>query len=429
MNKQRWLFFILTFIKTIITGAVIGAVIACYKYATFYVIKYSNWLYQNDELYLRIIMVISAIILVFVSYVITRIDGNIQGGGLPQLELNIKNNTGRFKWYKSLPLMIINSLISFFIGLPLGSEAPSVFIGGSIADGTNKIFKQDDKKHVAIGEGVGFAAAFMSPLGGFCYAIEECLHHLNFDIAWRLIVCIISAFTVSYLINPSQILMFPVASNVDLEYAYLFLIIIVMNIALAFFMLWAVPKLKNFINKHHTFFLFKYRLFVVGFICIPLILFFPYLGGSGILVITNIFTLSSIQLVVGLLIIRLLLFVVVSNSTASGGMLVPTLAIGALLGELILSVASSFIEISQAEKALIILLSMLSLFAATNKTPLTAIVLSISIGGYKNFSYIIFPAIIVIGITSLPFMIMKIRELNDSLRELLRTGRYQIKKN
>jgi H+/Cl- antiporter ClcA len=116
------------------------------------------------------------------------------------------------------------------------------------------------------------------------------------------------------------------------------------------------------------------------------------------------------------------MYATVNTSMASGGLMVPTFVLGALVGE-ILYVSFFKTNGSNTNENLIIILSMLSLFTFLNRTPLTNITLAISFGGYMNFLSIIGPSLITIVVSYLISKITKLDTLNDQRRKLLRTSR------
>ena len=76
---------------------------------------------------------------------------------------------------KGILSVFLCCLISFLIGVPLGGEGPSVFIGALLAEG---LFlwshnKEEILSEIEVGAGTGYATAFLNPLAGFFYFVEH----------------------------------------------------------------------------------------------------------------------------------------------------------------------------------------------------------------------------------------------------------------
>jgi H+/Cl- antiporter ClcA len=150
---------------------------------------------------------------------------------------------------------------------------------------------------------------------------------------------------------------------------------------------------------------------------------YPILSGSGLKIINQIQggTLIYFTLLV-YLIVRIVMFATVNISMASGGLMVPSFTLGAIVGEMIYV---TFISTngSGTSENLVIILSMLTFFTFINHTPLTNITLAISFGGYMNFLNIIGPALITIVSSYIIAKVTKLDTLNGQRSKLLRTSR------
>lgn len=103
--------------------------------------------------------------------------------------------------------------------------------------------------------------------------------------------------------------------------------------------------------------------------------------------------------------------------------MLPTLAIGALIGELIYMMLSNIPNFDQTQHTLIIVLSMFTLFAYVYKLPVTSFVLIISIGGINSILTTLIPAAILMAFVFIILKIANTEDVNDVLKDLLRTSR------
>lgn len=424
--KRNANYYFMEVVKLLLMGSLIGVIIALYKYAASYVIGLSYSLITSHDSLKITLFVISLFILMFVSYSFIRLDGNIQGGGLPHLEMNISRKKGTIHWYKSLPLMFVNSLISLFCGLPLGSEAPSTFMGGTIGIMANESTGHlEEENDIGLGMGVGFGVAFMSPTSGICYAFEESLNKFCWKDFFKMILMMVVAYGVAYLINPSHIITINISSNYDWSYSYSLVVIIALCLPIALLIMSLIPKIKIFLNKHYAHPLVKYRFFILFPLLALAFLLYPLIGGTGGRLIASLYgeEINTVWWTLFLfLVMRIMMFFLAAHSEASGGLMLPTLTIGALVGGLI-NCLMFYVGMPQEQASLIILLSMIVMFALVNKTPFTGLFLIISIGGYQNIAHFIWPSLIVMAIVFILTRLIHIDNIIDSRRKLLRTSR------
>ena len=101
---------------------------------------------------------------------------NLRGGGIPT-SIGILRGIIPFKWLRNLVGIFFLSLVSFFIGVPLGNEGPSVQMGTAIGRGTVYCFGQKhrawDRYSMTGGACAGFAVATGAPISGVIFSVEE----------------------------------------------------------------------------------------------------------------------------------------------------------------------------------------------------------------------------------------------------------------
>ena len=111
----------------------------------------------------------------FMIGVTTRISSVIKGCGIPQAEGGTRGIV-RFKWYRDLTAMFAASLLSIFMGLSIGAEGPSVFIGTCAGNGVSSMLRRDEmirRYQLTGGACTGLAVASNAPLTGMAFAFEE----------------------------------------------------------------------------------------------------------------------------------------------------------------------------------------------------------------------------------------------------------------
>ena len=111
----------------------------------------------------------------FLLGVALRISTIAKGAGIPQAE-GATRGIVRFKWWSDAITMFASSLMSIFLGLSIGSEGPSVLIGGCIGDGVATTLRRNEmvkRYQITGGASTGLAVASNAPLTGIVFAFEE----------------------------------------------------------------------------------------------------------------------------------------------------------------------------------------------------------------------------------------------------------------
>ena len=397
-NKgQKLKKYLLLCLQSIILGCLIGAIVGLYQLGIQFISKQSSFMYETRTPLIVVLMVFIVIILAFGNDMIIRLAPGVDGSGIPNMELGIRHKK-KIDWKKESVLMIVNSYISTFIGFPLGSEGPSVVIGGKLAKMSNDITNFDNDDTIAMACGTGFGCAFLSPLAGLCYIFEESLHKFNFQLIFRALLMIISAVFTTSLINHHHLLSVAQAVYPMFKDYYIFAILIIFNVALGISFVKLIIFLKRIFSKYKDKLLVKYR----GFILFAVVFILNYIlleyMGSGSKLISGIVSKDSILLVLGILALRFVVTTFSGSGKATGGLVVPMMALGALTGQIACLVCNKLFGFDIQYFDVIILVSMCMLFGIITKTPITSIVLIFSAIGASTGDYL--HALIIIPISA-----------------------------
>jgi H+/Cl- antiporter ClcA len=129
------------------------------------------------------------------AYLCRRFSPKSSGGNLEYIKIALEKSKDKsenpkkiasFLSFHSAVFSLISSLIASFGGGGLGREAPSVFISASIFAGVaNKLKKTISTIHlqhwIFAGSAIGLVVAFNSPIAGLVYVIEKLLRDKGFD--------------------------------------------------------------------------------------------------------------------------------------------------------------------------------------------------------------------------------------------------------
>ncbi|MDD3422197.1 MAG: chloride channel protein [Bacilli bacterium] len=363
--------FLLNLLESLIIGVLVGAVVGGFQLGMQYLIKFSNTTLQNHTWWVIILVIISGIILSLLNYRIIKVFPNLDGSGIPSIELGIRHQR-QIDWKHEIVLMIVNSYASSLVGFPLGSEGPSVVIGGKIAEMIEDTFHIGDDDTIAMACGTGFGCAFLSPLAGLCYIFEESLHSWKPKCLLRGIIMMGSAIVVTSLINHHHLLSFvgEVLLPVFKEY-YIFLILIVVNAVVGMLFTKGVIALKAYFNQHENIKLVKYR----GFILFALMLILNYVClaymGAGGSLIANISSYGVIWVVLLILVFRYAITILSGAGKVTGGLVIPMMTLGALVGRIVVLVCNYLFGFNLDLSPFIVVVSMCMIFATITHTPIT----------------------------------------------------------
>ena len=403
--------FMILFIKLTLLGLLVGLFIAGYQFIAHEVIHYSNVLLKS-EILIWVFTIISSFVLLIVLMVINKKNKGYYGGGIPQIEA-YHRGWYEFSPYKMLVFMTINSLFGFFGGFLLGSEGPSISIGSSLSMILNRIFKLEDKDDVAIGGSAGFACAFSSPLAGLCHMIEENKHIISFKLIIKGIYVIGISFIISYLLYPHSLLPYLEIEMLPIKYIWLIILLSVICLIISKLFIASTIKLKDMTKGT------KIMMYLTP---ILLVLFMMLRRYEGILIGNGIDSLDvnvidySLAIILCIFIFRFIGTVFSLNSNMSGGLVLPTLAIGSLTGIILVKVLSYFIPEITNYTYIFIICGMLMSFSVVTNAPITALVLGLKCAPIK---VIVLPLFLGLAICTIPFYVFKWENIYHKLEKRL----------
>jgi H+/Cl- antiporter ClcA len=406
------------FFKASLIGLAVGCTISLFKIVTFWVLQGQAMMLESSSLLLRMVYALSALAVITASYYMIKSDERVAGSGVPWLIISVRRGVTYPKWYKSLSLMFINSLLSFYCGLPLGGEGPAAFMGGTLGEGANQITKTPkDSDSVGAAAGAGFMAAFVSPLAGLSFIYEEHLAKLSWKSLLKSVVAIGFALLAVYLIYPQSPIALPIITGflADQKALLAFIVSLLLCVAAALAVSHAIPLIRRLLHRHQHSFFTHHRLFFFALGIDILIFFVPLLSGSGTKLLAADLPSFALGAIVLLFLARLILFVLGANSSATGGLVVPSLMLGAMAGYL----GGSLFGLPSAEYPVIVLSSMICVFALLNKAPLTGLFLGISFGGYLNILKTIGPLLVAILVAYLASRFFLKKSLYESTADSL----------
>ena len=379
-----------------LVGVVVGIVIFLYKWGAEKIVSLSQMLYEAvaDKLYFLPLFFLALIILAVIGVKIVKHIPNASGGGIPTAE-GILRGIVTFRWLRSFLGMVISSYVSFFAGLPLGNEGPSVLIGTSLGKGTNNLFKNQggfSRYAMTGGSATAFAVATGAPLSGIVFVLEEVHRRFSPTLALSALVAVMFGASTNevlcYIFNRSSALFHVSCSAVEIQYIYLAVIVGIVAglVAVVFSKLYiALYNILGRINISNN---IKF-IFVFLFAGSMALLFGQNHGSGHSLVDGVLVNEYSLGIIFSLLAIRTITVLVVGGAGVTGGLFVPILAIGALIGGVVGKI-TIMLGASESVYAIVVVASIATLMSSVMRAPMTSIVFAIeALGANTNVLFVV----------------------------------------
>ena len=409
------------FVYGAFTGLLVGTIVYFFKWMAEFLTEKSVEIYHYAQAHLWLIpvIIVGAVALAFAMYFLQRWAPETAGGGIPRAE-GVLRGLLTFRWLRTAIAVIVNSWISFFAGLPLGSEGPSVLLGTSIGGGTCKLplsHNSWDRYIMTGGACAGFAVATAAPVTGILFALEEAHKRFTPMIFLMAMSSVLFGVTASNLwtlaIGHTPAPLFALTNEAGEvirlgaimgEFAMsdiwvpLILGVVIAVVACGYnLFVFIIGKTYDIKLKRIP----QWARLVIVFVLtavIGLVAFGNFqgtyaLGGGGGLI--NMLAGNRLadakfswKIIFVLLIIRFLMIAFSTGSGATGGVFIPMLSIGALLGALL---GELFVVMGMNESlySTVVMLSMCAFMGACTRAPLTALVFMVeSTWSFSNLFYV-----------------------------------------
>lgn len=385
-------------LSTILVGLLIGAfaglVVSLYRLA---LVKATGFIFPLYSLAIGKPWIIALVFLALAlgGYIVglfLKLEPMIGGSGIPQVE-GILIGKMKFNWLRVLVFKFIGGIISLGSGLSLGREGPSVQLGSAAGLGVGRILRGNKKQRNAMmsfGAAAGLSAAFNAPLAGVLFVLEEL--HKSFS-ALLFIGAITSAIVADIIAKVffglKPVFDIPVTAHLGLNsIGYVVILGIVLGILGVAFnkaILWAVTKYDKVFKLPIE---FKP---VLPFLSAGVVgLFFPVLLGGGHELVQKLVSSNfTLELLFVILVGKFIFTIISYSSSAPGGIFLPLLSIGAVIGCIVAKVFVVYFGFNASYVNIFIILAMAGYFSAVVKSPITGILLLAEMtGSFESFLYI-----------------------------------------
>jgi H+/Cl- antiporter ClcA len=311
----------------------------------------------------------------------------ISGSGIPQVEGVLLGKLD-MTWWKVIVGKLFGGVLCIGAGMSMGREGPSVQLGAAIGQGFSKIFKRikiEEKYLITCGASAGLAAAFNAPIAGVMFALEEV--HKNFSplvLLSALSAALTADFVSSGFFGLKPIFEFDNLAVLPLhDYFYILLLGIILGVMGVVFSK-TLFKAQNLYAGQR---LLPKKFWIIVPLLISVILRFvlpDVLGGGNDLIVSLVDSNFPLAFLLILLLGKFLFTMVSYGSGAPGGIFLPLLTVGALIGNAYGLVLVHLFHYSNIYIADFIILAMAGYFTAIVKAPITGTILITEMTGSFN---------------------------------------------
>ncbi|HGL8530510.1 TPA: chloride channel protein [Streptococcus pneumoniae] len=339
--------------RGIIVGLIVGIIVGSFRFLIEKGFHMIQGVYQDQGYLVRnlFVLVLFYILICWLSAKLTRSEKDIKGSGIPQVEAELKGLMS-LNWWGILWKKYVLGILAIASGLMLGREGPSIQLGAVGGKGIAKWLKSspvEERSLIASGAAAGLAAAFNAPIAALLFVVEEVYHHFS-RFFW------VSTLAASIVANFVSLLMFGLTPVLDMP-----------------------DNIPPMTLDQYWIYLVLDRAYypILAFILIiPVGIFLPQIiGGGNQLVLSLTEQNFSFQVLLAYFLIRFIWSMISYGSGLPGGIFLPILALGSLLGALVGVICVNLGLVSQEQFPIFVILGMSGYFGAISKAPLTAMIL------------------------------------------------------
>ena len=378
-------------LQSVLIGIGTGLVVLGFRIALGYSEHVRTLLYaflpESSPLWTVVWILSLAALGVFLGF-LSKLRPMIRGSGIPQIKGELRGIMWH-RWLSELPLKFVSAILSIGAGLSLGREGPSVQMGGYIGKAMSRIGHRSpaELRYLMIsGAAAGLSAAFNAPLAGVLFALEE----LHKQFSPLMLLCAMAAsamgdFVSSHFFGMRPSFSFPEIIPLSLSrFPWLILLGLLAAAGGDLF-----KKSLYFSQSLYS----KLRVPMIVRPVVPLLVSVPLgfflaetIGGGHELVEHLAVARYSLVLLAGLFFVKLAFSGLSYGAGTAGGIFLPLLVCGALLGTAFGTVLFRLGLVAEIEIVNFLILGMAAFFTVVVRAPVTGTVLILEMSG--NLSHL-----------------------------------------
>ncbi|HGL7450102.1 TPA: chloride channel protein [Streptococcus pneumoniae] len=331
--------------RGIIVGLIVGIIVGSFRFLIEKGFHMIQGVYQDQGYLVRnlFVLVLFYILICWLSAKLTRSEKDIKGSGIPQVEAELKGLMS-LNWWGILWKKYVLGILAIASGLMLGREGPSIQLGAVGGKGIAKWLKSspvEERSLIASGAAANFVSLLMFGLTPVL-DMPDNIPPMTLDQYWIYLVMGIFLGFSGFLYEKA-----------------------VLNVGRVYDLIGQKIHLDR-----------AYYPILAFILIIPVGIFLPQIiGGGNQLVLSLTEQNFSFQVLLAYFLIRFIWSMISYGSGLPGGIFLPILALGSLLGALVGVICVNLGLVSQEQFPIFVILGMSGYFGAISKAPLTAMIL------------------------------------------------------
>lgn len=366
---------------SLLIGLTVGLVVSCFRWLIEYSLE--NWkqlyaLARTSWLWLLVVLLLFGVITWLIGWII-KPEPHVKGSGIPEVELQLADKLTLTRPLSIVWRKFVAGVLAIGSGGFLGREGPSVQLGAALGQTLAEKLKLDQQNwrlFVSAGAASGLSAAFSAPLAGTMFVLEEVSHSFSV-LLWlgSLSGALMADLVTEKVFGLTPVLKISYQQSMPLRY-YWILIVLGLLLGLLGFLYQQIT-----LQSSRFYLLFsriprQYHAIIMLVGVLPVAVWFPQIIGGGN---SLIISLPSVNWGIGMLLVVFLLRFILSavsfGSGVPGGIFLPILTLGAVIGALVGATFHALGLLPAVYIPNLIIFAMAGYFAGISKAPFTAIIL------------------------------------------------------
>lgn len=363
----------------LIVGLLAGLLAVAYRFTLGQVDQFRNYLFADLSWSHVLIFILLFIPAAWGMDRLLRWAPYSNGSGIPQIRAELNHNIDPAP-IPTICSKFLGGLLANISGQFLGREGPSIQLGGMITKIYARLTKRSplETKHLlSAGASAGLAAAFNAPMSGVLFAMEEM--HKSFS-PYLLLPCVFSSLAANFIsfkiLGNEPAFSFPIENRLPLNLLGFAVLLGALGGVLGSIFNTGLGKVTDWlkalpISRFWIFLLLMLAMLPIGYYSTTM------LGGGHHLIESLSEASRPLYYLLFALLLRLVFLWLAYGSGAQGGIFLPTLVLGALLGAIVLH--SFGIDVAYTHNFLY--LGMAAVLSAVVRAPLLSILLISEMSG------------------------------------------------
>jgi CIC family chloride channel protein len=305
------------------------------------------------------------------------------GSGIPQVKA-ILCNLLRVNWWKVILAKFAGGLVVLAGGFSLGREGPTVQLGAAMAQGISRLIKRsktEERCLITAGAAAGLAAAFNAPLAAVIFGLEELQRNFSpYIISSTLIASVCADLVARNFTGGKPVFGVSGLNIVPLRYFLLFIGIGILGGIIGCIFNRLIEKSCEIPDKYHISKM-ALSLIVAMLVGVAGFIFPMTLGGGNDLIVDIVHGKILLMAIPLLFLLKFLLTVSGYATGVPGGIFLPMLILGALLGSFYGQGLACLLPVLNRYADTFSILGMAAVFAAIVRAPVTGTVLIVEMTG------------------------------------------------